>query len=220
MVSRKIEERPCPYHAGKWQLRCQYFEIGLARTGSRSIAKAVKSLGLRAAHGFMYCSECVDDAKQKLEDGNCDLDIYKAYDYCGHFVFVHWKQLAEQREDAKFILPIRPRDAWLHAVTTTIFKPSRTIRLQEGGSNDPWFAKLFMPDLSFTEERWLALYDRHLHEVQEYFAGTDRLLVIDLFNLSDVERWQQLVAFLGREGVEHSEEFPHWIHKFVPPDNY
>jgi hypothetical protein len=47
---------------------------------------------------------------------------------------------------------------------------------------------------TFSREAFLAGYDRHNTAIRKWFAGSDRLLVVDV---EAQHRWDELCAFLG-----------------------
>jgi hypothetical protein len=199
------------------ETRCRYFEIGLGRSATRSVFKAVKSLGIKAMHGTGGCYGCLDDAVEKMTHGRFDLDLYRQYEYVGHMASCHWRQLAEERPDAKFILPVRPLRLWLKSVkkkansNKTRHDPRRVRLLQ--------MMLYHCPPRRIGKEELVEGYHRHIDGVVEYFEGTDRLLVLNVWEMDDKELWNNLAAFVGREPPDRPfEEFNGSV-AYIKPGN-
>ena len=123
--------------------------------------------------------------------------MYSNYDYVGHAPYYHWKELAKERPDAKFILPIRPFDSWIKSARKKLRRkradPRRVFLVRE---------KLFgagMPTVGQLENG----YHKHINWVLNFFHGTDRLLVLNPWIMSDVVLWNKLAEF-----VEADAELP------------
>jgi len=201
----------CHYHQGGLTKRCQVFEIGMPRTGTRSIREAVLMLGFTARHGFGRCEECGRDAKEKFLWGQSDFDIYETADCVGGISHVHWRQLAESRPDAKFILSIRPLEKWLrpwklrhkttlHRMRAVLEEPIKwphLLRLHHFGM------------VAFNKQRWSEDYLKHNEDVMDHFQDSERLLMVDVFQDSDLMLWKRLSSFLGRLLPDPLPDFPY-----------
>jgi len=194
----------CARHRGVLlkEVRCRYFEIGMGRTATRSVYVAFKSFGLKAIHGSGGCTLCINDAIEKMEAGRIDLMLYETYEYCGHMPSFHWRQLAEERQDSKFILTLRPVDQWLKSAKG---------KIGTGGRADPrrgnMLHKRHYGSETPTKEQLREGFIRHSSEVQEYFAREpERLLVLDVFSMKDLVLWKLIADFVG--GTPPEGKFP------------
>jgi len=205
-MSKKERIKPwaCDYHRGKidGSFRCKYFEIGLGRSGTRSVFRAVKLLGLSAMHGTGGCLQCLDDLVFKMKVDCWDLDIYRGYEYSGHVASVHWQQLAEARPDAKFILPTRELSGWSRSarkhLRTVRSLPQRAELLHTKLYGSPYPKKVDLIDG----------YNRHIQTAIKELTPTGRLLVLDVFSMSDDYLWGELAGFVGRKAPQGGTKFP------------
>jgi len=161
------------------------FGIGLGKTGTTSLTKAMRILGFTPViHGLKYIDE--------LRDVRFAADI---------FIAARWKFLAYAYPKAKFILTDRDTDAWLDS-TQRHYKSTQ--RRSMGGAPTEWGLKI---PLRTAESRWL-LYgttvfdpenfsytmDHHRAAIKKYFtAKPDKLLIMDFEKGTG---WNELCEFL------------------------
>lgn len=175
------------------------FGIGLGRTGTRSLTKALKILGYRfIQHPIPF-------------------EIMNEYDAAvGSVASLHYRHLAQLYPDALFILTLRDLDSWLASWTrysqtrpyqSCFSEFKRPIRLASYGV------------VGFERDHWQQYYLKHTAEVMQYFnysttlkqglnkfgrpstdtsngksASYSRLLAIDICS---GEGWSKLCPFLG-----------------------
>ena len=176
------------------------FCVGLNRTGTTTFGDACQSLGftrlgwvkteenffshtlLRAwRKGDMAHLEKVASGYQVLEDLPWPL-VYR--------------EMAEAFPDAKFVLTRRASvDQWLES------QARHTSRGKGYGMHRKIYGALRVTD---DPEAYRAFYERHLCEVRQYFAGTDRLTEVCW---EDGDGWPELCEVLGVPIPE--EPFPH-----------
>lgn len=204
------DKHRCRFHGGDNEVpdrECGVFEIGVGRTGSRSVALAVRQLGLFVRHGFSGCPGCVQDSVEKLLQGRVDLDLYRTCEYSGNVAAVHWRQLAEQRPDAKWVLTTRPMGQWLRSMELN-FLENEYHRMSR--RKDTW-------TYQYSKRMWGVDWDLahlrqqhqlHLAQVRVYFQGTEDLLELDVFTEPDHVLWEKLARFLGRPLPAVSPAFP------------
>lgn len=199
----------CEVHR-KWvksSFRCQYFEIGLGRTGSRSVCMAARLLGFRAKHGDNGCLRCDKDMVGKHLAGRCNFDIYRTCEYIGNISAPFWRQLADTRPDAKFILTVRPLEDWLRSCKRRDKGGKRHVGLIRRGRRATYsiyFRLHFFGQVRWNLNAWKEGWCRHIEETQQL---GDRLLVMNVFTMSDEVLWNKLSNFMN---VEHTDpsEFP------------
>lgn len=84
------------------------YGIGLPRTGTRNLAKALQRFNLKGAH-FCLLSNCNDSSADSVE-GEVDYIVNNSY-------FKKWKQLFINDPRAKFILTTRNKEDWLKSIS-------------------------------------------------------------------------------------------------------
>jgi len=147
------------------------FGIGLPRTGSTSLAEALRMLGYK---GSNFCSlnniHTVDKTEEK-KSFQIDNSFFKIY-----------QNLFEQNSNAKFILTIRDNSSWRKSMSG--FEYDNNI----------------LPNIN-----------KYKDEVKKFFRSKnaeDQLLMINLTELNDKEKWNMICDFLNEENVPNLT-FPH-----------
>jgi len=151
------------------------FGVGLARTGTTSLAKALQQLGYKTAHAVP--EQLIDGF-----DAVVDAPIPSLY-----------KFLDLRYPGSKFILTVRSPGAWLASF--------RRLREQPAGIDPAHLAKILGPDHALTQlsvqaqrnamqvydtigcepEKVLPAYFRHQAAVVQYFSGRlEDLLILDV----------------------------------------
>ena len=176
------------------------FGIGLSRTGTQSLTKALNVLGYNAIHWYdtktiiKYLDKkqlSIDFNKLEQYDAFTDIPIARIY-----------KELDVCYPNSKFILTVRDMDSWLsscrnHFKYLEVLLPNKT-------------AKALHLDLygtvHFRKKKFKEAYTRHLKDVLNYFKGRERdLLVIDICG---GEGWEKLCPFLNKPLP--NQAFPKW----------
>jgi len=163
------------------------FGIGLSRTGTLSLAIALRELGYKTVHypNPPLIPELIDVIKDY--DAACDTPIALAY-----------KELDKAFPNSKFILTTRSLESWIESCRN--FKHFRVglkfqkkqVRLLLYGYN------------GFHEGKFIETYIRHNKEIREYFKDRNDLLIINMIN---GDGWEKLCAFLNKEIP--NKPFPH-----------
>lgn len=185
------------------------FCIGLSRTGTKSLSKALAILGYDIIH---YPAD--EDTYEELAFGNYQLSILDHYDGVSDITAsAFFRELDEQYPEAKFILTIRDREEWLDGMEKHWYS---RIPFEENEEADPTRAihmkmRRFLRasmygTYVFNRRRLGNVYDRHIAEVREYFSGekSDRFLEMNFFQ---GDGWDELCGFLGVPVPD--EEFVH-----------
>lgn len=206
-------DNKCPYHLGEPETRCEFFEIGLPRTATRSVCHAVNSLGVPAVHGFLGCRQCVDDFGMKARQGSVDFDLFRSCKYSGNVAFPFWRKIAKERSDAKFILTIRPRLSWLDSMERHFVRSITKFTGVPLRSTIFWRYLLLRSRFDVRKHGIRALLDlryrTHYGEIVRSFRGSNRLLVVNVFVTEPEKLWEQLATFLGVAKGTPSDRFPH-----------
>lgn len=193
------------------------FGIGLSRTGSTSLARALTILGYRAAHFpadpvtqreyfqfFAHPSDTLTLSILDRYDAITDTPLPRVY-----------RQLDRTYPGSKFILTVRDKASWLRSCE--LWWERSVVPFVEhdrAGQLKPFIelvGRVTYGTAYFNAALFSRAYDTHIEEVLNYFRGRSRdLLVLDICR---GEGWQQLAPFTGRllPGVS----FPH-LNEMVP----
>jgi len=162
------------------------FGIGLSKTGTTSLARALEILGYKTRDYL---------GVTKYSPGNLtsiDLDEINANDaFTDTPIPSFYRELDKKYPGSKFILTVREMDGWLKSC-----KKQFTQKLAD--KQDEASINLFM-DLYgcfvFDQEKFIAGYERFVNGVLQYFKDRpDDLLV---FDVTGSDGWDKLCSFLG-----------------------
>ena len=162
------------------------FGVGLSRTGTVSLTKALQRLRLRALH-----YPRLDEVLRKARRYDALTDVT---------VIPHYKELARLYPDAKFVLTVRGESSWLascegHWGRNPLERKSK------------WSVcgRVFVYGVGVFDAGLFAyVRQRHHDDVRQHFRGSDRLLEL---NVCVGEGYGKLCPFLGMDVLE--EVFPH-----------
>ncbi len=177
------------------------FGVGAQRTGTTSLARALRVLSIKTADWPEHHEQLNAIAKS----GAFDADIFNEYDaFVDLPVPVLFKELDKHFPYSKFILTLRDENEWLVSVNRHQ-ENLRRIRM----STTLWDSdRLFYKTDTFDENVALSRYREHINDVLDYFEyRPEDLLIIDLTKGSDSEKWGLLCAFL--EIKYPDTKFPH-----------
>lgn len=162
------------------------FGIGLSKTGTTSLAQALRILGYTTNDfpSLRYLPHQLRGIKEK------ELAAYTAFTDLPVVPF--FEQLYNRYHNSKFIYTIRDIDSWLASCRAyprfnkPIYQlPLKVIKLRQ----------MVYGCISFNEEKFRKAYYQHHKRVQSYFANkTDCLLV---YNICGGETWPPLCGFLN-----------------------
>ena len=147
------------------------FGIGLPRTGTTSLAEALRILGIQGSN-FCLLNKIytIDESKNSIAF-EVDNSFFKIY-----------QNLFEQNSNAKFILTVRDNSSWRKSMSG--FEYDNNI----------------LPNIN-----------KYNDEVKKFFRSKnadDQLLMINLTELNDKEKWNMICDFLNEENVPNLT-FPH-----------
>lgn len=154
--------------------------VGLHKTGTTSLASALYTLGYYVGGyfdtgGFATASALEDHVVEQAG----------VFDAVQDMPWPAFYQLLDERfPGSRFVLTVRDPDRWVNSVVHHF--GDRRI-----SSHEMMYG---VPTASDHEQRYLECFRRHNEQVQEYFAGRDDLLVMDL---AAGDGWSELCAFLG-----------------------
>ena len=152
------------------------FGIGMGRTGTNTLTKALRTLGYSGVH---YPTKKWISEKLPREDFATDVPIWWMY-----------KELDVQYPGSKFILTIRPNlDEWL---ASSEYKHTEVL----GMTGNPHITEYFPDPEPFNARNHTIDYALHHADVLSYFRGRmGDLLVTDFFS---GDEWEPLCQFLGK----------------------
>ncbi len=163
------------------------FCIGLSKTGTTSLTKALSILGYRSFHfpwtmlRYQNGRLSVVEEKVRPYDALSDIPVARFY-----------QELDCLFPGSKFILTVRNQDAWLDSCERH-FWPGQILK----GEN--WINQLHRDiygSIDFDRERFYRAYQAHKREVRDYFAERPQDLL--LMDLARGDGWEKLCAFLDK----------------------
>jgi hypothetical protein len=170
------------------------FGTGWQRTGTTSLSKALKALGIRT----------LDFPSDLLAD--LDHEVIRRYDgFTDNPIPLVYRELDRRHPGSKFVHTQRDEEEWLTSVQWLF---------EVGSVKFEWSKRPIIGEIhqrlygttTFERELFLERYRRHNREVPEHFAGRPRdLLVLDL---SRGDGYEKLCPFLGIDPP--ATPFPHW----------
>lgn len=169
------------------------FGVGMQRTGTTSLGRALTLLGYKTIHFPSWLWE--------MEDPSL-LDQYEAF--TDNPIPLLYKDLDERHPGSKFILTVRNEEKWL-ASCQWMFETKREDWGFDRSTRIQGMHHALYGTNHFDRDAFSAAYRRHNADVIAYFADRhDDLLVLDVD--AGLE-WGPLCAFLGQPVP--SAPFPH-----------
>jgi hypothetical protein len=173
--------------------------IGFHKTGTASLAQALRMLGYRVVHGVVINGpKGVAITPPLAHEKILPLALARVREVdavCDSPFPLFFRELDREFPGAKFILTLREPDKWIASMTRH-FGERRSDTLQ-------WIYGV--PRVQGNEARCLEVFNAHNATVRAYFASRpQQLLEIDF---TDGEGWKRLCAFLGQ--AEPRALFPH-----------
>ncbi|MEQ8789847.1 MAG: sulfotransferase [Pirellulaceae bacterium] len=183
------------------------FGIGLCRTGTKSLTRALNHLGVRTVH---YPHD--RRTYQELREGKFRLSVMEQYQGATDLPVVYcYAELDKAFPGSKFILTVREMSSWLRS-TEQHWRRKRERFDNDTPTNKPherevaqFLAASVFGCHQFHSVRFSHVYQQHLRNVQHYFRNRpDDLLLLDI---CAGEAWERLCPFLGC--VPPRADFPH-----------
>lgn len=149
------------------------FGIGLPKTGTSSLHKALSILGFRSCHDCkLMCSSIEDDIKNQRKILSSIIDMYDAFsDYPIDYML---DKIFEQYPEEKYIYTYRDIDSWLL-------------------SREKFLTKIYgyYPGGKIKD---IILWKTHDSHVRRMFEGRDNIITL---NIVDGDGWKKLCKFLN-----------------------
>ena len=157
------------------------FGIGFHKTGTTSLAAALRILGYRVAGPFGVHDEDIGAvAVDRAIATAADWDAVQ--DNPWPIVF---RELDAAYPGSKFILTVRDTDRWLASVVQHFGGKSTPMRRWIYGPGDP----------AGNEDVYRNRYEQHNRDVLEHFKDRPDDLIV--FRLADGDGWEKICSFLG-----------------------
>lgn len=188
-------------------LPTRIFGIGMHKTATTSLNRALVELGYDSAHWrSAHWAKAIWDEMQLGRSSTLE----QSYALCDLPIAILFRQLDTGYPGSKFILTIRNEDDWIKSVRNH-WSDRNIFRAQ--WESDPFTHKLHREvygRTKFDEQVMRERYRRHNAEVREYFRERPHdLLVMDM---SSGAGWYELCGFLRK--TIPSKPYPH---EFVSP---
>ncbi len=171
--------------------RNKVFGVGLHKTGTKSLAQALRILGYRVTGPN-------GTRDPRIADNALDLALQMAPDFDA-FQDNPWAVLFREMDQAfprsKFVLTRRPAERWISSVVRHFGDQTTPMREWVYGRGCPLG----------NEDLYVARYRRHNEDVIAYFADRGEDLLVMDFEAGD--GWDALCAFLRRPVPDVA--FPH-----------
>jgi hypothetical protein len=167
------------------------FGIGFQKTGTTSLAKALAILGYRVTGPNGVHDPRITENVHKMA-----LRLAEKFDAFQDNPWpVLFRELDAGWPGSKFILTVRPTAAWIRSVVRHFGNETTPMR--------EWIYGVGRP--AGNEDVYVARYERHNAEVQEYFRSRpDDLLILQV---TEGEGWERLCPFLHKNVP--AVAFPH-----------
>lgn len=172
------------------------FGIGLNKTGTNSLNKALKILGVNSVH---YPHDYT--TYKEIREANYNLSVLKFNDAITDLPSaIYYKEYDETFKNSKFILTVRDKEKWIKSVKNQWEKNKNLFNEDLPPVNGDYkkIALFFVTALykchSFNEKVFLNTYETHNENVKKHFENKANLLVIDICN---GDGWEKLCPFLN-----------------------
>lgn len=160
------------------------FCIGLGKTGTFSLHKALELLGYRSLHYKFKGKRLLEFFQENQERGRKLLDGLEQYNAFLDFDPARfYKMLDHQYPGSKFIFTVRDLDSWMRSRKMHVWMN----RL------DPFYKFSF---LKINKKEWKDLYHNYSRDVAVYFSERSGQLLT--LRICDGEGWEKLCPFLNK----------------------
>ena len=186
-------------------MTAKIFGIGFHKTGTSSLARALRLLGYDAIQGDPPCKPPYGDGGisliRMIEAGRYRLPTIEKHDaFTDNPYFRIWREIDENYPGSRFILTVRDPKEWIRSCI-------RYYRYRQIYPMRAWmFGEHANPASSdAARNTWLRAYREHNEAVRRHFRERpDDLLILDVTRRNS---WPPLCKFLGRPIPD--TPFPH-----------
>jgi integrase len=169
------------------------FGIGLSRTGTKSLTRALEVLGFRIAH------YPIDRRTYKeLYTGQYNFSLLQEKDGITDItVSPYYAQLDALYPEAGFILTIREKETWLTSMEKH-YRHNPMPRILPDILTERKIRRFLRAAVygtyTFKKDRMSYVYDTHYQSVIQHFKGREHKLLV--INIPEGEGWEKLCPFL------------------------
>lgn len=163
------------------------FGIGLPKTGTTSLRRALEMLGYTVVHD----PETFDQIDR--HDAATDSRVADTFE-----------ELDRRYPGSRFIYTARDRQAWVKSLVHQFEKTDMDFKRRKNPETIARYERLYGA-ATIDETAMLAAFDRYEQRVHQYFQGRDDLLIIDVCAPGD--KWPAICRFLGQPVPD--APFPH-----------
>jgi hypothetical protein len=192
------------YHGHQLILRpikdYKVFCVGMHRTGTRSLCKALDILGYPSMH---YRKNRNKFNKMKRGRFNCFNNDGIVCSYADVPIPYFYKELYEYYPDSKFILNIREEESWLRSIKRHLSMLPDFNRRELDREIHKYFYGVDI-ETPVDDELYLEKYNEHNRNVKEFFKDSNNFLI---YNVVKENSWDILCEFLGEDIP--NKPFPH-----------
>ncbi|MEM8828058.1 MAG: sulfotransferase family protein [Cyanobacteria bacterium P01_G01_bin.19] len=158
-------------------MKNKVFGLGLSKTGTSSLTRALTLLDYKSAHFIKIHNFDKYDA---ITDTPIPV-IYRALD--------------RQYPQAKFVLTIRDAEDWVKSFENHIIRQDWQNRYSKMRSDALLVTMQLYGTINFDRQKYLDGYHRYHQEVRDYFANRKQDLLV--MNICQGDGWEKLCPFLG-----------------------
>jgi hypothetical protein len=180
----------------------QVFGIGLSRTGTSSLNRALRMLGLTSKHFPVELVKSKYNAEALEKKSATDTPVAWRF-----------KVLANRYPEAKFVLTWRDETTWLDSCRRLWIDQKTEWDKAENDCINQMHQDLY-DTIDFDSKKLMVSRSRHHVEVFNHFRKENRLLEM---NIAEGDGWAKLCRFLGCESP--SELFPRVGHEAEHADS-
>ncbi|MCS4119427.1 sulfotransferase family protein [Salinibacter ruber] len=174
-------------------LESKIFGVGMQRTGTGSVARALRVLGYDSEH---FPVDLWHDRSHPI--------LFQNDAFFDNPIPIIYQELDERFPESKFILTVRDEDDWLESCEFLFTEKREAFGFDTSERIQEMHRALYGLN-HFDADSFRTAYRRHNEEVKQYFSDrSDDLLVLDI---AQEDKWTPLCSFLGVERPE--EPFPH-----------
>lgn len=180
------------------QLPTRIFGIGMHKTATTSLSKALAILGFDSAH--WTDAHWARAVWEEMKTAGKSKTVERNYAMCDLPFPLLFRELDKAYPGSKFILTTRDEDSWLESVRTH-WSDKNPFRHQ--WDTDPFTHRVHRElygGIKFNEPVMRERFRRHNAEVLEYFKDRPRDLLV--FDLSKGAGWHELCGFLRKPLVD------------------
>ncbi len=180
------------------------FCIGLSKTGTTSLNKALNILGIKSTHELHGGSPHYNDYLPRLLAGNFSHNIWSDFQaFTDIPIPLFYQQLDEVFPNSRFILTVRNKRDWVNSAecyfSQMYKKPAGFSTEHKRSLKIPCtdFVRVMVYGMAkFNRSRYLSVYVKHNREVWKYFKKRRQDLLV--LNISGGDGWKELCRFLRK----------------------